>query len=125
MMRIAKREKGITVVGAILLLGIIGFMVYVVGFVATPMYLEYYQIRKGMTTIAEDINNYNMSIPEIKKRIERHFSLEYTKAYDYRNPVIKKEKGTIYVSIVYEDKRKIFKNLFMVLDVNENAQLYP
>lgn len=124
-MRRAKHEKGITVVGAILLLGVVGFMIYVVGFVATPMYLEYYQIRKGMTKIAGEINSYDTSIIDIKKKIDRHFSLEYTSAYDYRNPVVKKEKGTIYVSVVYEDKRKIFDKLFMVLDVNENVPLYP
>ena len=124
-MRMTKREKGITVIGAILLLGVVGFMVYVIGFVATPMYLEYYQIRKGMATIAEDVNSYDTNILDIKKRIERHFSLEYTSAYEYRKPIIKKEKGTISVHIVYQDKRKIFGNLFMLLDVNEFVPLYP
>jgi len=124
-MRVTKRDRGITVIGAIILLGVVGFMVYVIGFVTVPMYLEYYQIRKGMATIAEDVNSYDTSIPQIRKRIERHFSLEYTSAYDYRKPIIKKEKGTISVAIVYQDKRKVFSNLFMLLDVNEYAQLYP
>ena len=124
-MQIVKRQRGMTVIGALILLAIVGFMVYVVGFLAVPMYLEYYQIRKGFATIAEDINSYETSPADIKKRIERHFSLEYTKSYEYRNPVIKKEKGTISVELIYQDKRVIFQNLYMLLDVNESVQLYP
>ena len=124
-MQIVKRQRGMTVIGGLILLALVGFMVYVIGFVAVPIYLEYFQIRKGFATIAEDIHSYDTSPAEIRKRIERHFSLEYTKSYDYRKPIIKKQKGTISVELVYQDKRAIFNNLYMMLDVNESIQLYP
>lgn len=120
-----KRQGGMSVLGGIILLGVVGFLTYVIGFVAVPMYLEYYQIRQGFATIAEDINSYDTSVPEVKKKIERHFSLEYTSAFDYRNPIIRKQKGSITVDLIYEDRRVIFSNLYMLLDVNESVPLFP
>lgn len=122
---IRKREKGITVIGAVILLGVVGFMLYVIGFITVPMYLDYYQIRKGMDKVSESINSYDVSKREVAQKITRHFSLEYTQGYDWKKPIVNKKAGKIVVDVIYKDQRKLFDKLHMVLDVNEQVQLYP
>ena len=118
------RETGLGVLSALLLLLLVGAVV-LIGFRIAPIYLEYYQIRKAMATIGEDIDNYAIEIPEIRRRMERHFAIDYISAVKPRDLRLRKQQGTITVDLNYEDRRPLFGNLQVVGRFNESIQLYP
>jgi hypothetical protein len=118
------RETGLGVLSALLLLILVGAVV-LIGFRVVPIYIEYYQIRKALATIGEDIDNYGIETTEIRRRMERHFAIDYISAVKPRDLRLRKQQGMITVDLDYEDRRPLFGNLQVVGRFNESIQLYP
>lgn len=119
-----RHQTGLTVLGGLLLVILVGVVV-IIALRVTPIYIEYYQIRKALATVGEDINSYNIDTGEIRKRLERHFMIDYISAIKPRDLHIRKQQGKISVDLNYEDRRPLFGNLQVVGHFNESIQLYP
>lgn len=122
--RRARRETGLSVIAALLLLILIAF-VLVIAFRVTPIYLEYYQIRKALASLAEEIDSYSVSPEDLRRGLERRFAIDYISVINARDIRILRQQGVIYADLEYEDRRPLLGNLQIVGAFNERVQLYP
>lgn len=118
-MLLQERQKGMTFLGYVLLLGVIGFFA-IMALKLAPVYLEYQSIVKIMNNVAEE----NVSTPNairttIQKRLDIN-NIETVKARDFR---IAQDKGTIVLSIDYEARTKFLGNLYFLLLFDHSVTL--
>ncbi|USX28914.1 DUF4845 domain-containing protein [Oxalobacteraceae bacterium OTU3CINTB1] len=94
------RQQGISLVGLILLLAVLGF-VGVLGLKIVPTYTEYRAIQNAIVTAKSVGGN---SVVEIQKAFDASATTGYISSINGRDLVIGKENGEMEVSFAYEKK---------------------
>ncbi len=117
-------QRGLGLLSGLLLLLLIGTVV-LIGFRVAPIYIEYYQIRKALATIGDDVRSYDVDTRDIQRRLDRHFAIDYISKVKASDIPIRKQQGRILADLNYEDRRALFANLHVVAQFNESIQLYP
>lgn len=121
---IHKRQQGFSLSKLIGMIIILGPLV-LIGWQIGTIYLEYFQIRRVITSIGEDVTSYDTQPHEIRRRLERTFSIDYITAVSANDLVINRRGGIISIDLVYEDRKTLFGNFKIVGDFNETIQIYP
>lgn len=68
--------RGITFIGFLIVLAIVGFFAYI-GMRIGPMYLEYYAIVRSMELVRQEPGSYNKSLAEIRSDLQIKFDIQY------------------------------------------------
>jgi len=80
-MRTYGRQSGITMIGFVMVLGILGFFAYAV-MKLWPAYSEYFGVVKSMKSIQSDADAETMTIDMVRRKLNVQFDLQYV---DERN----------------------------------------
>jgi len=75
-MRTYGRQKGITMIGFVVVLGVLGFFAYA-AMKLWPAYSEYFGVVKSMKSMQEVSGVEQMSIAQIRDHIDAMFSIQY------------------------------------------------
>jgi len=75
-MRTYGRQKGITMIGFVMLLCVLGFFAYAV-MKLWPAYAEYFGVVKSMKSIQTDPNANTMTIDLIRQKLQVQYDLQY------------------------------------------------
>jgi len=75
-MRTYGRQKGITMIGFVMVLGVLGFFAYA-AMKLWPAYSEYFGVVKSMKSMQEVSDVEHMSIEQIRNHIDAMFSIQY------------------------------------------------
>ena len=75
-MRTYGRQKGITMIGFIMVLGVLGFFAYAV-MKLWPAYSEYFGVQKSMKLLQSEPGADTMSIDLIRAKLNVQFDLQY------------------------------------------------
>lgn len=121
---IHKRQQGFSLgklIGIIIILG----PLVLIGWQIGTIYLEYFQIRRVITSIGKDVTSYDTQTHEIRRRLERTFSIDYITAVSASDLAINRRGGVISIDLVYEDRKALFSPFKIVGDFNETIQIYP
>ncbi len=95
-----KRQQGISLVGLIFLLAVVGF-VLVLGLKIVPTYTEYRAIQNAIVTAKR---NGNGSVIEIQKSFDASAVAGYISSISSRDLIIEKNNGETDISFAYEKK---------------------
>lgn len=120
----AERQRGMTVIGMLLLLVVIAF-VALVGMKVIPMYIQYYSIKSTIESIRKEPQLAQMSALDIQNAIQKRFDIGYVNNINARDLKIRNERNGRVIDLVYNDERELFYKLFVVLKVNEAVPLNP
>jgi Domain of unknown function (DUF4845) len=69
-------QTGITLIGFVVLLGVVGFFVYA-GMKLFPAYAEYYAVVKSVQAVQREPNIQTASLEEIRQKLNVQFDLQY------------------------------------------------
>ena len=114
------QQRGMTVIGMLLLLIVIGF-VALIAMKVIPMYIELYTIKSTIESIRKEPQLAQMSMQDIQNAIQRRFDIGYVERITARDLKIKDDpsgRGRV-LELVYDDERELFYGLFVLLKVNE------
>ena len=75
-MRTYGRQKGITMIGFVIVLGIVGFFAYA-AMKLWPAYAEYFGVVKTMKSLQSDANIETDSIDVIRRKLSLGYSVQY------------------------------------------------
>ena len=75
-MRTYVTQKGITMIGFVILLGVVGFFAYA-AMKLIPAYTEYFGVVKSMKFLQTDAGIESASIEEIRRKLNVQFDLQY------------------------------------------------
>lgn len=118
------RQRGITVIGMLLLIIVLAFAA-LVAMKVVPMYVQYYTVKSTIESIRKEPQVTQMSVPDIHNAIQKRFDIGYVDNVTARNLKVRQDRGGRVLDLVYEDERELFYGLHVVLKVNEAIPLNP
>jgi Tfp pilus assembly major pilin PilA len=119
-------QRGMTVIGMLLLLIVIAFAA-LIAMKVVPMYIEYYTIKSTIESIRKEPQLAQMSPTDIHNAIQKRFDIGYVERLNARDLKIRNDaqsRGRV-LELVYEDERELFYGLYVVLKVDETLPLTP
>ena len=118
-----ERQRGMTLIGMLLLLILIGF-VAVIAMKVIPMYVQYYSIKSTIESVRKESVS-NMTTVDIQNAIQKRFDTGYVENVKARDLKIRNVSAGKALDLVYQDERELFDGagLFVVLKVNEVVPL--
>lgn len=122
--RSSEQQRGITVIGLLLVLIVIGFMA-LIAMKVIPMYIQYYTIKSTIESIRKEPQVAQMTAQDIQNGIQKRFDIGYVDKVSARDLKIRNDRGGRVLDLVYQDERELFYKLFVVLKVNEAIPLNP
>ncbi|MCX7089229.1 MAG: DUF4845 domain-containing protein [Methylococcales bacterium] len=113
-----KREKGLTFISLIFVLGIVGFFVLLILKIA-PIYMDHRKVVSSLNALKASPELPNQSAGEIKVSIAKRFSMDYVNAIDYNDVKITKRGSYVKVQVAYEVVEKIMGNASVLVTFDD------
>lgn len=109
------KQKGITLVGMLLVAGGI-FFVALIAMKIIPAYIEFFSVKKVLSTMANDPELPNMSVREVRASFDRRASIDNITAVKGADLEVSKGDGETTVTAEYSVKTPLFGNLSAWMD---------
>lgn len=120
-MKLKNKQSGITLVGALMVMSIIGFLAYT-GIKIGPVYSENWSVKKAMKSVAAEPGVGNKSPAAIKEMMSRHFYSSYVERVTLKDIKITRSRGKKMV-IKYQVQEAFLGNIDLLIKFNESIDL--
>ena len=119
-MRSMHRQKGVTAIGWLIILGLIGFFTLLTLKMA-PAYMEYYKVVSSLESLEEESG---LSSPaDIRRLLNRRFNISYVESINERDVQIRSAGPLFKVTAKYESRVHLFGNVYVVMAFNKQVQV--
>jgi Tfp pilus assembly major pilin PilA len=118
------RQLGMTVIGMLLLLVVIGFIA-LIAMKVVPMYIQFFSIKSTIESVRKEPQIAQMSPTDIQNAIQKRFDIGYVDNIKARDLKIRSDREGRVLDLVYQDERVLFYGLSVVLKVDEAIPLNP
>lgn len=108
-----QKQKGMTAIGWLIVLGIIAFAVLTV-LRLLPMFMEYSKVTSVMESLANEPGLANKTKSEIVNLIDKRFDINAVTTVTARQAVITKEDGLVKIKMEYERRENFIGNIDVV-----------
>lgn len=102
-------ERGITFIGALILVAFVGLFVYA-GIRLLPLYLEYMNIAKAMDTVKADMTSVD-SPQSIRVALDKRFFIDAVTVIEAKDLDIKRDGASYVVRAVYDAEAPFVANV--------------
>ena len=113
------REHGLSLIGLILMLAILGF-VLVVGFKLIPAYVEYYSVKNVLASMVQS-GEATGTVGDIKRAFDRRAEVGDIHNVKAEDLDVAKEDGKAVITANYSVKVPLFANVSACLDFSASA----
>ena len=118
-MRSMRQQKGVTAIGWLIILGLIGFFVLLT-LKMLPSYLEYFKVASSLDSLEKE----TLSTPaEIRKLLERRFEISYVESIKPKDVSIKSAGAAWNVIAKYDSRVHLFANVDVVMSFNKQVRV--
>lgn len=119
-----EKVKGITLIGFIIVLGVLGFFGYL-AMRLVPMYIEYFGVVKAMEQVRNEPGSAQKSVEEIRRSLSMKFDTQYVD--DKSVPpaaiqLVRQSNGTS-LRIAYEKRVEFLYNIDLVGKFDKSVNL--
>jgi Tfp pilus assembly major pilin PilA len=123
-MRMRGTQKGITLIGFLILLAVVGFFAYA-AMKLIPAYTEYFGVVKSMKAVASDIDAPTIEIEQIRRKITLNFSVQYVDEENVPPNAIKLETqgGKRVLHIVYDRQLPFLYNVSLLVHFDHSEDM--
>ena len=119
-MRSLHRQKGMTAIGWLIVLGLIGFFTLLT-LKMSPSYMEYYKIVSTLESLEQESGF--QSPADIRRLLNRRFNISYVETIN-ENDVKITSAGKLYrVTAKYDSKVHLFGNVYVVMAFYKQVQV--
>jgi hypothetical protein len=117
------RQRGMTMLGILILLVVVGAWVYA-GILMTPKYLEYTRVAATLEQVGDEFDS-NPGTTEfmLRKAIERRFDIEMVEVITSNDIEIKKDGGTFTVRAAYDTTVPLAGNVSFLLEFDKSVEV--
>jgi hypothetical protein len=114
------RQKGVTAIGWLIILGLIGFFTLLTLKMA-PAYMEYYKVVSSLESLEAESG---LQSPEdIRRLLNRRFNISYVDTINERDVIIRSAGPLFRVTAKYESRVHLFGNVYVVMVFNKQVQV--
>lgn len=108
-----RNQSGITLIGFILLLAVVGVFAYM-GMKLVPMYTEFYSVKRSLADLAKEPGAGQMDSGKVRTLLFRRFEMSYVESVKPTNVKIVRNDEGVQVTVSYEVRRPLIANLDVV-----------
>jgi len=109
-MKSQRKQRGITFLGAVIVLSLIGFFAMLIIKIA-PIYMEHAKIKSALENIEAQPDLVSKTKEDIIKMFESRLYINYVEGFKRENILITKHGGYVKVEVIYDKTENIFGNL--------------
>ena len=122
MLRGLKKQRGMTGLGWLTIMFLIGFFAFL-GVKIIPTFLENYQVKSVVKSLREEPMITKKSVGEIRKLIKKRLTINSVYDLKKEDIKIKKSGGVTTVEIAYEVRKPMVSNIFVVIAFSDKVEL--
>ncbi len=122
MIQTYRRQRGITLIGFALILGLIGFFTILILKIG-PIYLEHYKVVSSLQSLKEDPALPKKSRREIYSLLNKRFDINMIENVTTDDISVSKEDGVVTVAVTYEVEKPIFGNLSVLVYFDDQIEV--
>ena len=125
---ISKRQKGMTAIGIMMILAMLACF-FAFGLALFPLYNEYISVKSGMQSVLNQPPAERKSIKQMRKIFQRNVELNNVERFTDKTVkelvTLKKSKDgkKKYLNVKYQATNKLFKNIHVMMDVDETLEM--
>ena len=119
-MRSIRQQRGMTAIGWLIVLAIIGFFA-LLGLRMVPAYLDYYKVVSTLEGLEAE-SGFSSPV-EIRKLLERRFEISYVDTIQPADVKIKPKGNSYIVTAAYEKSEHIMGNVYVVMDFEKTVEV--
>ena len=117
-----KSQRGITVLGWLVLLIPVAIMGYAAIRVA-PIYLNYFRVVKALEQTAAESKGEAVNPVQVHASLERRFNVEYVDTPDAKDVDVHREGDQWVANAKYEEVAPLFGNLSLLMQFDKQVEL--
>lgn len=123
-MRTRHQVKGITLIGFVMLLGVLGFFAYL-AMRLVPMYVEYFGVLKAMEQLRQEPGAAQKTLPQIRAELSLKFNTQYVDETSVtpQSISLKRESGAATLRVAYEKRVPFLYNIDLVGKFDKSLNL--
>lgn len=117
------RQRGMTMLGILVLVVVVGAWVYA-GIRMTPKYLEFMRIASTLEKVRDEYDS-NPGTTEfmLRKAVERHFDIEMVEVISSRDIEINKSGSTFTMRAAYDATVPLVSNISFLLEFDKTVEV--
>ena len=123
-MKLRKRQRGLSFLGLIALVGILGFAA-VIGLKLIPIYMDAWKLDGVMNAVINDPDTKQLSRKEVVEAMLKRLDIDAVDAVNYSNYTesltVTKAKNTTTISIYYRVETQLIGNLSLVAEFDKSV----
>ena len=119
-MRSLHRQKGMTAIGWLIVLGLIGFFTLLT-LKMSPSYMEYYKIVSSLESLEKEPGI--KSPDDIRRLLNRRFNISYVETINEKDVKITTAGPLFRVTAKYESRVHLFGNVYVVMAFYKQVQV--
>ncbi|MFN2339342.1 MAG: DUF4845 domain-containing protein [Gammaproteobacteria bacterium] len=117
-----QKQRGMTAIGWIIVLGLIAFFTLVI-LRLTPLYLEYSKVSSVLESLENEPGITRQSKVAIQTLISRRFEINDVRNVDPKTAVIESRNGRLTVTMDYERRTNMAGNIDLVVSFNKSIEV--
>ena len=118
-MRSIRRQAGVTAIGWMIILALIGFFVFLT-LKMLPSYLEYFKVASSLESLEKE----KLATPkEIRNLIERRFDISYVYTITPKQVKIKNAGRAFKVTAKYDSRVHLFANVDVLMSFHKQVKV--
>ena len=118
-MRMANKQRGMTGIGWLTVLGLIAFLALRM----IPSYLEYYKVASALEQLVGETGLSEVTPTAIRKSLERQFEIGYVSVITPREIRVKPYGAYYNVTAQYDDRVHLFGNVDVVMRFDKTVKV--
>lgn len=121
-MDLRHKQKGMTMIGWMFTLAIVGFFV-IFGLRLAPLYYDYFTLRNVLDEIASEASDAGMSQGQIWRTLEKRLDMNYIDYITQDHLKLKRQGKKTDITLDYKAERPLFGNIALVVDFAYKAKV--
>jgi hypothetical protein len=117
-----KHQHGMTFIGLLCILALAGVIVYA-GIRLVPLYLNYMKIAKILDSTAVEVKGENPDPGEMRRIIQRHWTVEDPTGIDAKDIEITKDDGGVQMHVAYDDAVPYIANVSLSVHFEKTVKV--
>lgn len=121
-MQTLKSQQGMTAIGWLIVLGLIGFFV-LLALRMTPAYLEYFTVKSALESLQNEPGITQKTPSEIRSMLGKRFDVNDVKNVSSKDVSIDNQGGRLNVGVDYEVRVPVLGNVDAVMKFDHSVEM--
>ncbi len=121
MLALPGKQRGLTFISLIILLGVIGFFVMLILKIG-PIYMNHAKVVNALDALEQTDNLTSMNQREILTNLDKRFNMNYVEDVSREDITVASQPGYVRVNIDYDRIEPIIGNLSVLVEFHEGFE---